>query len=417
MKTALLIFAASLSTFALYAEDATEKDENNMTKFVVENPFESDNAGSQSNKPEEPTIKITPTGRILMDGAVYMGANSKISDNEDTKFVNGVAIPDLRLGVKASYGKWKAKVDVGFGYGKVGLKDTYLEYDINQNNLIRGGYFVPQWGLNSETSSSMKPSYEEPTSNEFFYANPRLLALMWIYDKGQFFAGTTIFAEAAAMSNNATTMGKQAWGAQTRLVWRPKCADGDIIQIGASFNYSSPTADDHTGFNYSANFPSRVSKVTNLSANIDHARGLFKMTPELLLVKGNFALESQYYYMNVSRKDGYKHYVAQGAYGMLRTLLIGSRYTYNHSDAGVATPAKGSLEMVLGYNYTNASDSSAGIHGGITNDASCTFNYYINSWMIARLRYSYTTVRDRYVENLLPKRHVNIIEARLQIIF
>lgn len=167
----------------------------------------------------EPKFTIKPTGRILMDGAVYLGGNGNITEeNEDTKFVNGVAIPDLRLGVKAGYGKWKAKVDVGFGYGKVGLKDTYLEYDFNPSNLIRVGYFVPQWGLNSETSSSMKQTYEEPSSNEFFYANPRLLAAMWVYDKGQYFAGTSVFAEANAMKQNATEMGKQAWGAQTRLV-------------------------------------------------------------------------------------------------------------------------------------------------------------------------------------------------------
>ena len=102
---------------------------------------------------------------------------------------------------------------------------------------------------------------------------------------------------------------------------------------------------------------------------------------------------------------------------MFRSLLIGKRYTYTHADAGVATPAKGSLELVLGYNYTKASDAKAGIFGGITQDVNCTFNYYINSWMIARLRYSYTTVRDREIENLLPKRHVNLLEARLQIIF
>ena len=192
-----------------------------------------------------PKFSIKPTGRILMDGAVYMGGNSKIENDEDTKFVDGVAIPDLRLGAKASYGKWKAKIDVGFGYGKVGLKDTYIEYDINENNFIRGGYFVPQWGLNSETSSSMKPSYEEPTSNEFFYANPRLLALMWVYDKGQYFAGTS-------------EMGKQSWGVQTRLLYRPKHIDGDVLQLGCSFNYSSPDNEEHNGFNYSANFPSRV---------------------------------------------------------------------------------------------------------------------------------------------------------------
>ncbi len=367
---------------------------------------------------DKPKFSISPTGRILVDGAGYMGGNNGAEAAGDTKFVSGVAIPDLRIGVKASYGKWQAKVDVGFGYGKVGLKDTYIEYDFNSENLIRGGYFVPQFGLNSETSSSMKPSYEEPTSNEFFYANPRLLALMYEYSGDKYFAATTLFAEAAAMTNNATAMGKQAWGAQTRLVWRPSHTDdGTIAQLGISLNYSSPTADDHSGFEFTSNFPSRVSKVGLLIAQVDHARGLFKLTPELLLAKGRFALEAQYYYMNVARNDGFSNYRAQGAYGMLRGLLAGSNYTYTMGDAGVATPAPHSFEMVLMYNYTNASDASAGIYGGITNDASCTFNYYINKYMIARLRYSYTTVRDRYVDNMLDSRHVNIIEARVQIKF
>lgn len=365
----------------------------------------------------EKKLSVTPTGRILMDGAVYMGGNGGVTDEMDTKFVDGVAIPDIRLGAKASYGKWKAKIDVGFSYGKLGLKDTYFEYDFNPSNLVRLGYFVPQWGLNSETSSSMKQTYEEPTSNEFFYANPRLLAAMWVYDKGQYFAGTTLFVEQNAMTQNATAMGKQAWGAQTRLVWRPRCSNGDVIQLGSSFNYSTPTSDDHSGFSYSANFPSRVSKVPLLQANIDNARGLFKMTPELLIVKGNMAFEAQYYYMNVARKVGFRNYQAHGAYGMVRSLLIGSQYNYSHADAGIATPAPGSLELVLCYNYTDATDSRAGIMAGISNDASCTLNYYINSWMLARLRYSYTNVRDRYVETLLPSRHVNTIEARLQIIF
>lgn len=367
----------------------------------------------------EPKFTIKPTGRILMDGAVYLGGNDDYSKDEgtDKKFVDGVAIPDLRLGVKAGYGKWKAKIDVGFGYGKVSLKDVFIEYDFNDNHLVKVGYFVPQFGLNSETSSSMKPSYEEPSSNEFFYANPRLLAASYVFNKDKYFAAVTAFAEANAMKQNATEMDKQGWGAETRLVWRPLHADGNAFQVGCSFNYSTPTEDDHSAFSYSSNFPSRVSKVNLLTANIDHARGLFKMTPEVLFIKDNFAVEAQYYYMNVARKDGLHNYRAHGAYGLFRTLLLGGRYGYSMGDCGMATPPAKSLELVLGYNYTNASDSRAGIHGGISNDASCTFNYYINKYMIARLRYSYTNVRDRYVEGLLPKRHVNTIEARLQIIF
>lgn len=376
---------------------------------------------ASAQESSEPKFTVKPTGRILMDGAVYMGGNGAYDnlgeDPADKKFVDGVAIPDLRIGVKASYGKWKAKVDVGFGYGKVSLKDVYLEYDFNDNNLVRLGYFVPQFGLNSETSSSMKPDYEEPSSNEFFNANPRLLAASYIFDKGAYFAAVSAFAEANAMKQNANEMGKQGWGAETRLVWRPRHSDGDALQIGCSFNYSTPTDDDHTAFNYSSNFPTRVSKVNLLNAYVDHARGSFKLTPEALFIHNNFAIEAQYYYMNIARKDGLHNYRAQGAYGLFRTLLIGNNYAYSHADCGMATPAAKSLELVVGYNYTNASDSRAGIYGGISNDASCTVNYYINKYMIARLRYSYTNVRDRLVEGLLPSRHVNTIEARFQIIF
>lgn len=373
---------------------------------------------ASAQEQEEPKFTIKPTGRILMDGAVYLGGNDNYSEESgDKKFVSGVAIPDLRIGVKAGYGKWKAKIDVGFGYGKVSLKDVYVEYDFNENHLIKGGYFVPQFGLNSETSSSMKPDYEEPSSNEFFNANPRYLALSYVFDKGQYFAAVSAFAEANAMKQNATEMGKQGWGAETRLVWRPRHSDGNTIQVGCSFAYTTPTDDDHTAFNYSSNFPSRVSKVNLLSAYVDNARGSFRMTPELLLIHNNFALEAQYYYMNIARKGGLHNYRAQGAYGLFRTLLIGDNYGYSHGDCGMATPAAKSLELVLGYNYTNASDSRAGIFGGISNDASCTINYYINKYMIARLRYSYTNVRDRVVEGLLPSRHVNTIEARFQIIF
>ena len=40
-----------------------------------------------------------------------------------------------------------------------------------------------------------------------------------------------------------------------------------------------------------------------LGADIEDARGVFKLSPELVLSKGRLALESQYYFMNVSRGD------------------------------------------------------------------------------------------------------------------
>ena len=119
--------------------------------------------------------------------------------------------------------------------------------------------------------------------------------------------------------------------------------------------------------------------------------------------------------MNVSRDGGRPSYRAHGVYGLLRGLIIGDReYSYSHADAGLATPKPGSLECVLGYNYTDASCSHSGIYGGKSNDYSVTLNYYINKYMIARLRYSYTDVRGSSVQR---DRHVNTLQARVQFLF
>ena len=141
---------------------------------------------------------------------------------------------------------------------------------------------------------------------------------------------------------------------------------------------------------------------------------MFKLTPELLVAKGRVALEGQYYYMNVNRKNGLASYKASGVYGLLRGVLIGGDYGYSHADAGLATPAPKTLEVVAGYNYTDATCGKAGIYGGRTNDASITLNYYINKYMIARLRYSYTNVEG---SDVMRDRHVNTIQARIQFKF
>ena len=101
-------------------------------------------------------------------------------------------------------------------------------------------------------------------------------------------------------------------------------------------------------------------------------------------------------------------------YGILRGLLIGGNYRYSHTDCGIATPDSGSLECVFGYNYTDMSDTQSHIYGGRLNDVSFTVNYYINKYMIWRVRGSYTTTTDRINT---PNTKLALIETRLQIKF
>lgn len=368
-------------------------------------------------------LHVQPTGRILGEGAVYFDGG----DSEGLqKFVDGVSLSDIRAGVKASYGNWKMRADLGWSFSKLSMQDVYIEYDFNDTNLMRGGYFVEQFGLDAATSASMKPTMEETTSNAFFYSNNRRLGVSWHHYPTRCFVAASVFVEPEAVKKDASEMGKQAYGVNARAVWRPQVEPGRLFQIGGSVNASTPRYNDdpalnHTSFVFKADFPTRVSRVTDLDAVVDHARWQYKLAPELMAARGRLAFASQFYHMLVFRKDGCSGYTANGVYAMVRGLLIGDCYRSDQAVCGFQTPRPGSLELIGCYDYTNASDASAKVWGGVSNDLSCTLNYYINPYMIARLRYSYTSLRDRrpYQDpDAEPtRRHVNTIQARLQIIF
>lgn len=366
----------------------------------------------------KPKFSITPTGRVLFDGAVYMP--------DGDGFADGVSIPDIRMGLKASYGNWSGKIDVGYSFGKLGLKDVYMQYSFNKENLLRLGYFVHQFGLNAATSSSMKPAMEAPIPDTYFAATGRNMGLMYVMDKPKTFWGVSAMVAGNSLTTRTNDQGKISGGAITRFVYRPNTTDGVVTQFGISGWYqtalhkltTNDAGDKVTSpgyFGYSAGFPTRVASVSMLGADINDASGVIKISPEIVLAKSRVALEGQYYYMNVLRRHDRASYQAHGGYAHLRCLLAGDReYGYASADAGLATPGKGTLEMVAGWNYTDGNAGRSGIKGGKGSDYSLTLNYYINKYVLARLRYSYTDVNDSPVQR---NRNVHTIQARLQIKF
>ena len=84
-------------------------------------------APAQEAPKPEPKIEVKPAGRILID-AGYFNANE-----QKDKFVSGVAIPDARAGLGVRYGNWKAKVDIGYAYGKLSPKDIFIEYGFSKH--------------------------------------------------------------------------------------------------------------------------------------------------------------------------------------------------------------------------------------------------------------------------------------------
>lgn len=364
----------------------------------------------------KPKFQFTPAARVLFDGALYFPNDEGLND--------GVAMPDIRIGGTATYGNWKMKIDIGFGYGKIGFKDIFMQYSFNDANLLRLGYFTQQFGLNAATSSSLKPASETPVSDCFFIPQARNLGLMYLLNKPKVFWGLSAAVSGANMTSPANETGRVSVMGLTRFAYRPLVEGSKVVHIGVSLGYQTAPktaveVDEGRSitegvFNFSTNYPTRVNKVKLAGVDVTDAKSSFRVTPEAVFAYGRVALEGQYYYMNVKRDNGLPSYRAQGGYALLRGLLIGKGYTYSMGDGGLACPAPKSLEMVLGYDRLNATDKKAGLMGGVTNDYSVTLTYYINKYMLARLRYSYTDVKESSVRTA---GHVNILQARLQFKF
>ena len=366
---------------------------------------------------EETKFKVLPSGRVLIDGALYASPQKYL-------FKDGMAIPEARLGVKMNYGKWSSWIDVGFAYGKIGLRNMWIQYDFNEHNSFRVGNFLQPFGYQSPSTANNKPTFEQPLVSAIFTPGLQLGA-MYVFQNYSIYSASAFHVESSALTNvmNYPMFNQQGYSLLTRFVWREKKSvikDNPIIQAGISLGFSSPDRhlvndeDIHDGFTNSANFPTKVSTETAVSATVSNARNRFKLTPELVLAYKKIALESQYFFQTIARKDNLKSFNSQGAYVTLRGVLFGDNYGYDPGSAQLSNPKKNSLECVVDYNYVTLSDQKAGIFGGRANSFNMTLNYYFNPYITARLNYSFTHVWDRKDYNPVTQ---NAFQLRLMVLF
>lgn len=362
-------------------------------------------ANAQENK-----LVVKPSGRILMDAAFLSSSNKAV----DEQCVDGVNIPDVRIGMKVSYGKWEGKADIGYARGSVSPKDIFIQYNFNKQNFLRGGYFVHQFGYQSATSSSFKVSMEEPETHSAFGVGGRLVGLMYEHSDNKFMGTGSIYTDAQSFKKQTNHTGYQGTGLLTRLVYHPLIEKGNLFHVGIGLNYEL-AAENRSNMEFKAPYPVRVAGINAIGAKITDAKNDFKFSGEVMAAKGHVGIEGQYIFMNVDRKGDAKSYKAWGAYGNLR-FLLNNEYEYVKNDAGIATPAPKSWELVAAYNYTDMNDAKAGFHGGKLSDWALTMNYYINKYMIWRVSGHIVRAGESDYSGF-NKNTFRVIETRLQFKF
>lgn len=63
--------------------------------------------------------QVSINGRIYMDGVHYF--------DDVTDLSSDVSVSDIRFGTSVRWGKWSAKVNVGFGNDEVKIKDAFFK--------------------------------------------------------------------------------------------------------------------------------------------------------------------------------------------------------------------------------------------------------------------------------------------------
>lgn len=353
-------------------------------------------------------MEVVPSGRILMDAALF--------DRHEQGLGNGLALADVRTGLEAAWGDYSFCVEASYGYSKFAMTDVFVERRWGKNHRIRVGNFRHHYGLHNTVSSSDKAAMIPFTSHRTF-VNSRDLGAMYVYNCGSLSVTGSLYVEKDAIQRTTDQSGNQAWGTMFRWVYRPLRKAGAIFHVGLSGAYETPRFHsdpklNHTSFVFSNRYPTRVAQVAAQSVTIDHARALFKCSPELCMAYGRLALEGQYYYNRVNRADGHKPVNMYSGYAQLRATLLGKAYTYAERDSRLADLAAGSLECVLAYDVTDLSQGE--LQGGCLRDLSLTLNYYLSKNMVCRLRYSHTNLKN--TDGDIHHR-INALQARFQVRF
>ncbi len=358
-------------------------------------------------------FQVIPTGRILMDAALYASPQKDM-------FPDGVAIPEVRLGARFKYGKWSALIDMGYAYAKVGLRNMWIQYGFNDHSYIRFGNFIHEFGLQT-TSLSAKSTYEQTIASALYSPSLQMGGMYVNYSKN-FFGAVSALVESGARTNvmNTPLFNQQGYGFLTRLVWRKADTNKPIFQTGISAGFATPQQrlvdgeDVHDGFAMSATFPTKVVQETAIGTTVAKAENLFKVSPELLISYDRIALECQYFFQQINRREKLNPFRSQAGYATLRGIIFGERYSYVSSTALVSNPKNKTLECVLDYNYATLCDFKAGIAGGRANSFNITFNYYFNPYITGRLNYTYTHVWGREGHDPMT---LNGFQARLMLLF
>lgn len=177
------------------------------------------------NKEESLQYKIT--GRMLMDGGIYL--------KNPNHFGNGMEFNDLRIGVKATYGDWRMKLEMGYAGNKAAIKDAFAVYTYKNNSFQIGQFYEP-FSLDM-LCSTFDLRFNQSPGAVLALTNSRRMGAAYSYNtKHYYFCGGLFTDNDLSNLKNVS----QGYAVDARLVYRPVYEKGKLLHLGIAAIHRTP---------------------------------------------------------------------------------------------------------------------------------------------------------------------------------
>jgi phosphate-selective porin OprO/OprP len=406
IKYYFLTFCFLLVTAGLFSQDSNE------LKLRVEK-------GSIQMATDDGQFKFGMGGRVFMDAAGYF--------DDKTDLGSGSEIRDVRLLMTASlWGKWDAKINIGFDGGAVSLKDVFLQYNINKNSFFRAGHFLEPFGI-EQTESSKTIKFMHVSSTVEAFRPGRNLGVSYDRWGNNYYWALGLFGSDV---NNTVSNQDEDFGMTSRLVVSPFHKE-NIMHFGLSGTYRSVnpittsvenryynTSTEKGSVRYRSRAATHIDGRRFIDATVDNAESQFKYGIEMIAASGSVSIQGEVIKAKVNYDSGSSYYsdeyTTNGLYVQMGFLLKGGSYKYNMKSARLAKPSPGSIELLARYNETDLNDDDTEIMGGKQKDISLGCTWYVNHNVLMKLNFTNVDLDENALNG---EENFNMIQTRLQFSF
>lgn len=353
------------------------------------------------------SLKIKFRSRGLLDAAVSGYGK------DDTQ--GYYRLEDFRMGLKATYKNYELKTDIGFGGGKVAIKDLLINVHFNSGILSVGNGYEP-FSMDMLTSTS-DMRFNQSAAAVLAFTNSRRLGITYHHNNKNWYLATGFYTD-----NDINSLGdnqSNSFISTSRIVWRKHNNKAKtLLHIGGSVSFKTkevnadapPTKTiSSEGVTSMFPYPMLETDITNMGTEI-------KGVAEMLYMSEKIMIQGEYFINRFNRTGGNRAYSPHGGYIQCGLLLKGKGFDYDEIYGIPGRPSSDkAVELVARFNYTDMNDMASDILGGEEKDVSVGLNLYLNKYIGIKINGSYVWVGNHC--NNFYQGNFFLAQTRVQYIF